>query len=1006
MSLDKRVVPVLIRGLDQRGPKQTAIIGEFENIRNMVIIKGNEGGYELVPRPGTSALSKTADVGSITTGMRLATLGSALVLLTGTSCYRKAIDGWHRVDATAPVVGVTTEPTGANSLSWDSSDAVYVNGYTVAAEVVQATVTTKSVVVKVTDANGAPVLRSTLETGDLGGVRMVVSGGLAVIFWRLTTGTGNIRAAKFDSAAPSTVGAPINITATMSLLLSPVVDVQRTPAGDIAIAFNNTGGQLRQRLLTPSTMTLGPQVDYPGVVDSFFGYLTNNFSSNVLYLAHVSANGLQVSTFDSVTLALGATTTYDASITADVEGISGYRAGAAVSVYVSMTGTGRVYDPQIRLSTGGAATTVMRSVGLASRVLSANGTLYALVQYRSAATFALPTFAVKGTCFLVDLLTQKAIGEALPDKAASPVRFGNLPNLATAQNSNTWMTSSSQVLSFSTQGASIALYTGSAVIRFTYQDATVGKPVELNGVLHVPGSLPYIYDGATLTESGFPIGPEPSATATPAPGGGMTSGHIYAYSHVLEWPDAAGNLYRSVPTAEFQVVMGAADTQVTHSIPSLRLTRKTGVVIATYRRNLTANETIPRRVSSSTAPTFNDPTADRVTFVDQVSDLTAASGEPLYTEGEILENLAPPPCRSMAVHRGRLLVAGIAGDQAAIWFSKDVVPGFGVAFSDALVSRLSTSEAVTAIGSMDSYAVACTGVNAGSTWSSSNDYPDDTGNGGVLKFEHQSGSVGCPSPMLMARTDDGLVVWAGTEGSTQSGLKGPYLITRGLSFEQVGTAIEDDAKLMTPAVVLGIPSRNQARFYGSSSDVAATVGVALVRESFFKTWARWDYTQQPAAVVDATVWQGGAAVLTSDGTVYTETLGDTVFDDLGVPASVPHRLDVLAFNFSGVAGYSRVYLGQLTGKVKGAGATFTMSVVQTADGAAMAAKTRQITGQAADSALDLEWDPGPNGKCSAYALRISDSGNTANAAWSLAAITMVVGTKAGANKLAPARRMT
>lgn len=1000
MALDKRVVPVLLRGLDQRGPKQTAITGELDLLSNMVIVKGNEGGYELVPRPGEAAVSKTADVGSITTGMRLATLGSALVLMTGTSCYRKAIDGWHRVDATAPVVGVDTKQIPSINAGCSATDAVYVNGYTVSVASVRASATTRSAIASVSDANGVTVVTSTLATGQVHAVKVVASGAVAVVFWQIEGGL--LRAAKLDTASPSAFGAAVTVSSTAE---TPpyIFDAQRVPAsGRIAVLHRETGTlRLAQVLLDPATMTTSGATTYASLASlTMFGYLTNDFSTNVLYVGHVdAASGLRVTTFDGATLALGSTVVYDAAITVAMN-ITGYRTGASVSVYFTAEASPNVYDGAIKLSTGGASTTIRRSIGLASKVLSANGTLYALTVY-SGTNLSTPLRSY----FLTDLVAQKEVAHALPQKGGV---FNSLalPELTTAVNSSTWLTAGQKMTAAGSEASVPVVYLGAVTITFRFQDASVGRGVELNGGIHFPGSLPMLYDGNTLVENGFPLAPETASSLTPAAGGGMTGGSTYSYAYAYAWVDATGNLHRSTPTPEVLVALGGLDTQVTHSIPTLRITRKTGVILETYRRNVTANETILRLVSSSTTPTINDPTADRVTFVDQISDTTAASGEPIYTNGDPapLEHVAPPPCRAMAVHRGRMLVAGIDGDPAAVWFSKQVIPGFGVAFNDALVSRLSTSEAVTAVGSVDSYAVACTGGNAGSTWASSNDYPDDTGGGGVLVFEHYSGSVGCASPMHMARNDDGLMVWSGTYGAATSGARGPWLITRGMAFEPVGGGVDDEAFIFTPATVLTVPTRNQVRYLGSTSDVGATVGVALVREGFFKTWARWDYARHVAAIVDATIWMGAVAYLASDGTVYTETLGETVLDDLGF--AVPHSLDIASFSFGGVAGYQRIYAGQLTGRVIGAAAVFSLAVTQTIDGVAQAAKTLAITGQAADSDLNFEWDPGTGGKCSAYSIRVSDSGNSANCGFSLAAVTMQVGIKKGINKLIPARRAT
>jgi hypothetical protein len=964
--------PLLIRGVNQKSPRQIGVEGELDLLQNMQIVKASSGdvGFELIPRNGSANLPRTADVGSIITGMRLGTLGSGLVLLTGLSCYRKAIDQWHRVSATAPTVGVDTKAITADTLRATACDQVYANGYTVAATTsLDATGGNFSVHATVRDSNGNKVIDSNLETGVVGPVKLVVvTGNVVLAFWVASPGT--IRAAKFNTGAPSAFSAPVNVVVAST---ATPFDVQVVPAsGNIAVIYVTGGGAVAQLLFTPGTMTSGAATTYGFAVPDVFLYMTNDYATNTIYLAHIdSVNGVRETTFDGTTLVLGATTVFDAAST-QATNVAGKRAAAARAIYFTV-GTGPVYDHQIKVTTGAAATTVMRSVELASRVLVANGTLYALAKYRG---------TNQGTYYLLDLLAKVSIGEALPDVAF--IGATSLPNLAVAATSNTWLTSGLKNLSVTTQNGAFLAYVGSSSISFTFQDSTVGKPVELNSGLHIPGAQPYYYDGSTLTEHGFPIVPEQSDAPVPAAGGSMTPASVYTYRYVYEWVDAVGNLWRSAPSIVPQSVsLGATDTRVTLSLPTLRVTRKTNVSIAVYRTLANGDGTVYFKVSTATAPVINDPTIDRMAFVDTVSDVIAASGEPIYTTGSVLENIAIPPCRTMSVHRGRLLVAAVAGDVDAVWFSKDVVPGFAVEFSDFLVSRITSVEPITAVGSRDSYAIACTATQS---WSSANEYPDDTGAGGVLIFQQQSNTTGCATIGMMAGNDQGAITYAGT--------KGIWRMSRGLSWDYVGAAVDDDIVGFNPVAILSVPGQNQMRVVGGGAS-------ALVYEALWGQWAKWSYTQAPAAFVDAVMWNGSVAYLCSNGTVVVEDT--TTFDDNGVSASVAHVVTFSDVNLYGVAGFGRLYITQLTGRVVGDGNGFTLTAAQNFDGTAGPSKALAM---GANAALNFEVDPGTFGKSSSYALTISDSGNGPNSAFTIAAITALIGMKKGLNKLPPARRAT
>jgi hypothetical protein len=984
----KTVVPVLLRGLDEKAPRQVGVTGMLDVLRNYALQKAAQGGYEFVPRPGSSLLPKTADSGTISSGMRLNTLGAALVLMTGTSCYRKASDQWHLVAGAAPVVGVGSRTFGSGAVSTSSADAAVVNGYTLQAEA-YFDGKTYGVLVQAVDASGVVTLSTVVAsstTNPFRGVRVAVSGTQAVVFWGPTS-TPSLLCAKFDSASPGTIGAPVTVAASIDSGI--LFDVQTVGAtGKIAVLYAAAG--INQKLVTVSSMAVSAATTYGGLVNVLaFGYLTNDYSTTVIYFGTISFTaGLQLTTTDGATLALGATTTYDAASTGGFN-VTGNRVGGAATIYFTTSPAPppgvATYDYLIKSSSGAAAVVVRRSVMLASRAVPFGGSVYALAQYRSPGSFAASATALSASYFLLDLVASVEVGKALDD-VGTPNFYDSiaLPNLQSTSG-NRLVTAAIKVVAVETDNGQFAPYTSGAVVTFTMQDTSVGKGVELGGDLMIPGAMPYIFDGLQLVDQGFPIAGEIAASSTPAGGGGMTSGAVYTYREVDEWVDYAGNLWQSAPSPPWSVTMGATDTQVTHSLPTTRVTRKTSISKVIYRTPANGDGSVYFRVSSTISPIANDPTVDRVSFVDTVSDATAAAGQPLYTTGGVLENVALPACKTVAVHRGRILAAGIEGDPDAIWFSKEVPPATGIEFNDALVSRITSVEPVTAVGSMDAYAIACTSTQ---TWASSNDYPDDTGSSGVLQFLQQSSMTGCATVGLTGRNDQGVILYGGQA-------KGFWRMSRGLSFDYVGAQVEDDAQGFAPCAILAVPSQNQVRVVAGRT--------VFVHESVYGQWAIWDYQLTPAVFVDAAILAGVAYYLCTDGTVVQEQSGGT-YDDNSTPNSVRHSITLSGLNLAGVAGYWRLYVTQFTGRCVGDGNGFTLNADQSFDETGI--PTKSITYDGSEAELDAEVDPGTMGKCSRYDLTITDSNNHANSAFTLAAVTLLMGIKRGLSKLPPARRMT
>jgi hypothetical protein len=284
------------------------------------------------------------------------------------------------------------------------------------------------------------------------------------------------------------------------------------------------------------------------------GYLSNTFTTNELVWGWVSsATGLNVGFFNAATLALaGGGGVYDAAATA-AGNLTGNRVGATgATVYYTVKGATFGYDNSIKVSTavGAGSSVVVRSLALASRVSTAGPMAVFLAKY---------TGNGQATYFLINPTNGAyEIARAMPDVAApdssnSLLGLLALPNLMTTVNTSTWLTSGLRAAGVISLTAGVSTFVSASTITVVHEDITLGKPVVLNGVLHIPGATPLMYDGGpvgqTIVEDGFPIAPEQSDAYViwQLARGALTPSSTYTYRYVYEWTDATGALHQSAP---------------------------------------------------------------------------------------------------------------------------------------------------------------------------------------------------------------------------------------------------------------------------------------------------------------------------------------------------------------------------------------------------------------------------------------------------------------------------
>lgn len=381
---------------------------------------------------------------------------------------------------------------------------------------------------------------------------------------------------------------------------------------------------------------------------------------------------------------------------------------------------------------------------------------------------------------------------------------------------------------------------------------------QLGTGLYVAGACPMHYDGRQWSEQGFHVGPE-LITTLAAGGGSMTDG-TYKYVSWYEWTDAQGEVHRG-PTSFGTTVTLSGTTQVTLTLPTLRVTQKPNVRICVARSKngdsaqLFRVTSLDPTTSGAAANGYvaNDTTVDSVSFVDRFSDATLATQEPLYTNGGILSNDPIELGSVIAVGNNRLFATD-ASDPLIVRYSKELVQGFGVEFAPELFQPVDPFGGdITAVAVLDDKVVV---FKATSIFAFNGDGPlasGDTSLGGFSAAQLITSDVGCEVAKSIAVTPDGLVF---------KSAKGIYRLGRDLQVQYVGAPVEAyNSQTVVRATTM--PDRSQIVFLTDS-------GKTLLFDFLFGQWS----TFTNHAGLDACVVGGTYHYLRTDGErVYRETIG-------------------------------------------------------------------------------------------------------------------------------------
>lgn len=376
-----------------------------------------------------------------------------------------------------------------------------------------------------------------------------------------------------------------------------------------------------------------------------------------------------------------------------------------------------------------------------------------------------------------------------------------------------------------------------------------------------------------------------------------TGGNIQANTTITSIVGTTVTL--SLPTAGASAVSPGDTLQTvnraTNTIyfPTLRLTDKTTnkVRLNLYRWSQ-ANQNF-YEVTSVSSPTLNDPSVDYITITDTLNDASVIGNSLIYTTGGVVEDIAAPSFSVSTMFDDRLWI--LSAEDGSLWYSKQVLPGTGVEFSDLFTYYAAPIQGAqgstgtpTAICPMDTELIifkkeAMSYINGTG--------PDNTGNGSTYSATpiYISGTVGCDNPNSIVQTDMGLMFQSD---------KGLWLLSRGLQPEYIGAPVE---RLVIGFVVESanvIPGTTQVRFIMNS-------GITLMFDYYYKQWG-W-FTNTPG--VSATLYQGLHTYLDKYGRILQET--PNKYLDVDTPVCMSFLSNWI--QLQGLSGYQRLLELQILG---------------------------------------------------------------------------------------------
>lgn len=710
----------------------------------------------------------------------------------------------------------------------------------------------------VTFALGLPIIGSEQSTG------LVIWQGVGTnfpIYDVLTTSTGgvivcgappnNIKAVTVSSSG--TVGTPVTLTAGFAYVWSLHANIDST--GNVWIywaAGNNT---------TATTLTVK------------YAILSSTLTS-VLAPTVISGGFDYVNQMAALSTSTTTQTLYFSSMAFGSTGAGTLPIPVWSTIY---TATANV------AGSPGSPTTTLQNVDLYSKVFSYNGSNYiALITYSK----------FQSTGFIIDLKDNgiiakflPAIGEGyiigsypgkVPVEGAASVRYPGYLNSFFSVGSGKFSIAAGYQIN-GVSGITSTISMGSTFIYIDFNNIDAYQSMIVGDSLILNGGVVQLYDGNSCAELGFNQYPDNIQSTTTNTGGSLADG-TYEFVFVYQWSDISGNIYQASSNPTSITVSGGGGTaKIAFDIATLGITQKTNVKITPWMSQV--NQSILYQAGSGT---INNPlnTNATITITAQPSLTGAQLPLSLYTNGGVVENIAPPAAMVMMSNQNRGWLVPSEAPDNSIWPSKTYIPGTGISFSDILALTIDSKfGAIASLIGMDEKTCI---IKSGGIMISTGDAADDTG-----------ANASFTNPQVVP-SDVGGLYSRGTilipDGVIFKTKKGLYLLSRGLTVAYFGAEAEAFNDQDVQAAMIA-PTTSQVRFLTSD-------GFTLVYDYIFKQWGRFSNYEG----YSSTVWNGKYVYVRADGDIFIEN--ETSYLDSTTPYSLAARIAWI--KPGGIQGFQRV----------------------------------------------------------------------------------------------------
>lgn len=882
MPLQKQQVSLALnQGIDTKTDPKQVVAGKLLVLENGVFSAASA----ISKRNGYAALSQDIEGSTtVSAGAALTPYKDELLLFSGSKLYSYAESSMKWTDKGASFSCETSAlPVIRNSYQQTSPDtALHASGLQLTAwEDSRA-----GVRYTVSDSTTNEIIVNDTQASATGQQPKCMSLGNYLLLFFIDSSNQHLKLISIPVLSPSSPNAAVdvatNVDATFTnydacILSARVFVAYNTSdgAGGISVRYINTS-------LTVSAQLLTTAINADGCInicaDSVASTLWVSYYDGTNVKAFIVTYGL------SSTKVLAPTTI---ETLANVVNIAGVASNGSGTLYYEVSAAA-TYNYFIRKNTltsagvVGSAAQFLRSVGLASKVFTYNSVNYLTVAYSSPLQ---PTYFVVNTSGVIVAKFCPSVGGGLTSRRILPEAASNT--------SGVFFIASlikDQLFTQVEATATTAVFTQTGVqvsgVDFT-SDATFITAEHANN-LHINGGILTMYDGVSVIEHGFHLYPEPVTVSTSGAGGSIAAG-TYSYIATYEWTDNQGQIHRSGTSIPVSQVTTGATSSNTVVIPTLRLTAKvsprTPVRLCVYRT--AASGTIYYLVTSVTSPTLNDTTVNTVSFVDTIADPTG--NNLLYTTGGVVDNSASPACSFVSVFKDRL-IALPSDSRKSFWYSKDVVPGSPVEFSDLFVQAIDPrgGDIVTIVQMDDKMIfhkasqVMCLVGNGPDSTGAQNDFSE------AQLITTDGGTVDPKSVALMPL------------GLMYKSAKGVYLLGRSLAVQYIGADVQayNSAAVLTATLVA---DTNQVRF-------GLDTGQAIVYDYYFKQWSV--FTNHNA--VGACIFEDAFCYVNPTGKVFQETAG--LFTDDG--EFIKLKISTSWLSLAGLQGFQRIYKFLILGDYK------------------------------------------------------------------------------------------